>query len=136
MIQRTLTAGAAVLASLALGVAAAPAASAADGDVRKEGSCNNAAHDWKLQVGLDDGRIDFGWEVEANRVGENSRTVVRRNGTVVATINSTTRDDARPGFNPGFEIDRQFANPAGRDTISVVSTQLNGATVCRGSAVV
>ena len=118
----------ALVVTLAL-VAAAPAATG-DDDVIRRGGCT-AASDWKLKVGLDDGKIDAEFEVDQNRNGQRWRVVLRRDGNRFFRGVRTTH--APSG---SFEVDRRTQNPAGPDRIKARAVNLSSGEVCKGAATI
>jgi len=52
-----------------------------DSDVIRTGNCSSNS-DWKLKVGLDNGRIDVEFEVDQNRIGKTWYVRLKDNGTV------------------------------------------------------
>jgi hypothetical protein len=118
----------ALVATLAL-VAAAPAV-AGDDDIIRRGGCTGAS-DWKLKVGLDDGKIDAEFEVDQNRNGERWRVVLRRDGNRFFRGVRTTH--APSG---SFEVDRRTQNPAGADRIKARAVNLASGEVCKGAATI
>ena len=118
----------ALVATLAL-VAAAPAV-AGDDDVIRRGGCTGAS-DWKLKVGLDDGKIDAEFEVDQNRNGKRWRVVLKRDGNRFFRGVRTTH--APSG---SFEVDRRTQNPVGPDRIKARAVNLSSGEVCRGAATI
>jgi hypothetical protein len=118
----------ALVATLAL-VAAAPAV-AGDDDVIRRGGCTGAS-DWKLKVGLDDGKIDAEFEVDQNRNGKRWRVVLRRDGNRFFRGVRTTHDPSG-----SFEVDRRTQNPAGPDRIKARAVNLSSGEVCKGAATI
>ena len=103
-------AAAAVLLAATLPVITAGAAHAgSDGEVERRGSCSGSAH-WKIKAKPDDGRLEVEAEVDSNRVGQEWRWVLRRNGNVVDRGTSTTR--APSG---SFEVERRTNDSPGAD---------------------
>ena len=101
----------ALAAVLAVG-AAAPAASAKDGDGRviKAGSCSAGATS-KLKVKPDDGRLEVEFEVDRNRAGETWRVTLSRGGAVLARGTGRTA-----GASGSFSFERRVSAGAGRIT--------------------
>ena len=118
---RTLIATA-VVAGATLAVPAG--AMAKDNDVIRTGDCSGAAN-WKLKVGLDDGRIDLEFEVDSNRVGQTWRVKLKDNGILRYNALKTTK--APSG---SFEVDRQMANLAGTDHIVARARNVNSGQLC------
>lgn len=117
---------AAVAATTALFVSAAPVASAGDGEIETAGSCS-ARSDWKLKVGPDDGRLDVEFEVDSNVVGQRWNVVLRDNGVVVFRGARTTL--APSG---SFSLERRIANRAGQDRIVARATNPGTGETCTG----
>jgi hypothetical protein len=118
-------AAAAVLLAAALPVITAGAAHAGgDGEVERRGSCSGSA-DWKIKAKPDDGRLEVEAEVDSNRVGQEWRWVLRRNGNVVDRGTSTTR--APSG---SFEVERRTGNADGQDTFRFRAVHEASGQVC------
>jgi hypothetical protein len=97
-----------------------------DSDVIKTGSCSGSS-DWKLKVGLDDGRIDMEFEVDQNRVGKTWSVRLKDNGDVFWQGERVTQ--APSG---SFEVSKRTANRAGDDRIVARAVNVNSGEVCRG----
>jgi hypothetical protein len=110
-------------------VVAAPAA-AGDDDIIRRGACTGAS-DWKLKVGLDDGKIDTEFEVDQNVNGQRWRVVLRRDGSRFFRGARTTH--APSG---SFEVDRKTGNPAGPNRIVGRAVNLSSGEICRGAATI
>ncbi len=108
---------------LVAGLAAPVAAN--DSDVIKTGSCSGSS-DWKLKVGLDDGRIDMEFEVDQNRIGKTWFVRLKDNGTVFWSGYRTTL--APSG---SFEVSKRTRDRAGDDRIVAKATNVNSGEVCR-----
>jgi hypothetical protein len=102
---------------LPTGLAAAPAASAKDGDVRRGGQCTGASTA-KIKLSEENGRIEIEFEVDQNRNGIRWNVVLRRNGAVIRRASRVTR--APSG---SFELRALAANGAGADRISATATR-------------
>ena len=74
--------GAAIAATM-MGTAVLPA-SAASGDVIRQGSCS-AGSTWKLKLKPDNGQIQVEYEVDSNVVGQTWRVRIGKNGTAILT---------------------------------------------------
>ncbi len=85
---KQVVAGCAAIAALAL--AATPAATAKDGDVRVRGTCTKESSA-KLKLSDEDGRIEVELEVDQNRVGVRWAATVRKQGRVVARTTKVTQ---------------------------------------------
>jgi hypothetical protein len=83
---RTMLAGLVVLAAFSL----APAASANDADVIKEGSCSGAS-DWKLKLSPEDGNIEVEFEVDSNVNGQTWHVKIFQNGNRIFNKDRTTK---------------------------------------------
>ena len=118
----------ALTASLAAGVlAAAPAASASDGDgVRNAGSCSGRST-WELKAKHDDGRIEVEFEVDSNVVGQTWNVRLTDNGVVVLRRQATTR--APSG---SFEVETRIGNRAGVDYLKARATNPATGETCVG----
>ena len=97
-----------------------------DSDVIKTGSCSGSS-DWKLKVGLDDGRIDMEFEVDQNRVGKTWSVRLKDNGDVFWQGERVTQ--APSG---SFEVSKRTANRAGDDRIVARAVNVTSGEVCRG----
>ena len=116
-----------VLAGTAMLLAAmAGPVAANDSDVIKTGSCSGNS-DWKLKVGLDDGRIDMEFEVDQNRVGKTWFVRLKDNGDVFWKGERVTQ--APSG---SFEVSKRTANRTGDDRIVAYARNVNSGEVCRG----
>ncbi|MEZ5100704.1 MAG: hypothetical protein R3C15_13080 [Thermoleophilia bacterium] len=109
-----------------VGLVAAPAALAKDGDVRVKGSCT-ASSTAKLKLSDEDGRIEVEFEVDQNRNGVRWNVKLMRGGKQLASTSATTR--APSG---SFTVRRVVSNAAGRDTIKAIAKR-NGET-CTATA--
>ena len=118
---------AALVAVVAL-TAAMPAAAGSDKEVTRVGSCSGSA-DWKLELDLDDGRIETEFEVDQNRNGQRWRVLLKRDGHRVFRGIRTTH--APSG---SFEVERKVRNHAGRDRITARAVNLRTGQVCRAAA--
>ena len=126
---RTLATGSALAALVAVGVTAAPAASAKGLEVRSAGSCSIAST-WKLKAKADNGRIQVEYEVDSNRVGQTWAVRILDNGVRVAAGTATT---VAPSGS--FTFSRIIPNVAGTDTIVGVATKAATGETCRGRVV-
>lgn len=117
--SRAATVGIAVLASLAVGL---PAASASGGGVRvqSQGACSQASA-WKLNAKPDNGRIELGFEVDSNVVGQNWQVKITDNGVTVFQGSKVT---VAPSGS--FSVSRRVPNRAGADAF--VARARNNAT--------
>ena len=119
----------ALTAAVAL-VAAVPAAAGGDDDVIRRGSCSGAS-DWKLKLGLDDGKIETQFEVDQNRNGQRWRVVLKRDGNRFFRGVRTTQ--APSG---SFEVKRKTKNPAGPNRIKARAVNLSSGEICKGAATI
>ena len=119
----------ALTAAVAL-VAAVPAAAGGDADVIRRGSCSGAS-DWKLKLGLDDGKIETQFEVDQNRNGQRWRVVLKRDGNRFFRGVRTTH--APSG---SFEVERKTKNPAGPNRIKARAVNLSSGEICKGAATI
>jgi hypothetical protein len=117
------------LATALVLVAAAPA-TAGDDDIIRRGACTGGS-DWKLKVGLDDGKIDTEFEVDQNVNGQRWRVVLKRDGHRFFKGVRTTH--APSG---SFEVDRKTGNPAGSNRIVGRAVNLSSGEICRGAATI
>ena len=125
MKTRSMGAAGALLIATALPVIGAGAAHAGDdGEVERRGSCSGST-DWKIKAKPDDGRLEVEAEVDSNRVGQEWRWVLRRNGNVVDRGTSTTR--APSG---SFEVERRTGNADGQDTFRFRAVHEASGQVC------
>lgn len=101
-------------------LAGASPASAAGGDrgVSASGTCSAGAS-WSLKAKHDDGRIQWEFEVDSNRVGQSWAVRVTDNGTQVF---KGTRTTMAPSGS--FTVSRRTANMAGSDTIVARATHM------------
>ncbi|HSE82047.1 MAG TPA: hypothetical protein VLA87_10250 [Gaiellaceae bacterium] len=119
----------ALTAAVAL-VAAVPAAAGGDDDVIRRGSCSGASN-WKLKLGLDDGKIETEFEVDQNRNGQRWRVVLKRDGNRFFRGVRTTQ--APSG---SFEVKRKTKNPAGPNRIKARAVNLSSGEICKGAATI
>ena len=119
----------ALTAAVAL-VAAVPAAAGGDADVIRRGSCSGASN-WKLKLGLDDGKIETQFEVDQNRNGQRWRVVLKRDGNRFFRGVRTTH--APSG---SFEVERKTKNPAGPNRIKARAVNLSSGEICKGAATI
>lgn len=119
----------ALTAAVAL-VAAVPAAAGGDDDVIRRGSCSGASN-WKLKLGLDDGKIETQFEVDQNRNGQRWRVVLKRDGNRFFRGVRTTH--APSG---SFEVERKTKNPAGPNRIKARAVNLSSGEICKGAATI
>lgn len=118
-----------VLASvIASGALALTPAVAKDGDVIRRGSCS-ASSDWKLKLGLEDGKIEVEYEVDQNKVGQEWRVTLKHDGERFFHDVRTTK--APSG---SFEVARLEPNHSGEDHFVGKAVNLKTAEECRGSA--
>ena len=113
-------------ASAMLLTAMAGPVAANDSDVIKTGSCSGNS-DWKLKVGLDDGRIDMEFEVDQNRIGKTWFVRLKDNGDVFWRGHRVT--EAPSG---SFEVSKRTRNRTGDDRIVAYARNVNSGEVCRG----
>ena len=111
-------------------VAAMPTAAKGDGDIIRRGSCTGASN-WKLKLGLDDGRIETEFEVDQNRNGQRWRVVLKRDGHRFFRGIRTTRPPSG-----SFEVNRRPRNHPGRDRITARALNLRTGEVCRAVATI
>lgn len=107
-------------------VATAPTATATGGDsdvVRASGVCGTGT--WKLKAKTDDAGIEWEFEVDTNRNGQQWRVRVKDNGELVMSGIATTR--APSG---SFTVERTTEDRAGSDRIVARATR--GDVVCVG----
>jgi hypothetical protein len=123
--RRTTRFLAALAATAMLLTAMAGPVAANDSDVTRTGSCGGRS-DWKLKVGLDDGRIDMEFEVDQNRIGKTWFVRLKDNGAVFWKGFRTTQ--APSG---SFEVSRRTSDSAGNDRIIAHARNLNSGEVCR-----
>jgi hypothetical protein len=109
----------ALVATAAL--AAVPAASAKDGDLRIAGRCTGATTS-KLKLSEEDGRVEVEFEVDQNRNGVRWAVVLRRNGVVIRRVSRVTA-----GRSGSFEV----RTVAGHGAFTATATR-RGET-CRAS---
>lgn len=129
--MRTYRASAVAAAALTIGMGAlatAPSAQAGDddGEVRASGHCSGSA-DWKLKAKRDDGRIEWEFEVDSNRNGQNWRVRVRDNGDLVMRGTAVTRPPSG-----SFSVERKSANKQGTDHFVARATRGKNGQVCVG----
>ena len=117
---------AALAASAMLLTAMAGPVAANDSDVIRTGSCSGNS-DWKLKVGLDDGRIDMEFEVDQNRIGKTWFVRLKDNGEVFWKGFRTTQ--APSG---SFEVSKRTSDSVGGDRIVAYARNVNSGEVCRG----
>lgn len=112
MVTRPALAGLAIAAlTLPVGLVAPAVASHGGGgdDVRTSGRCSGSAH-WKLKAKPDDGRLEVEGEIDSNVSGQRWTWKFKHNGSVSA--HGSKRTGGRSG---SFEVERRFANLAGKD---------------------
>jgi hypothetical protein len=111
-----------------LGLVAAPAAQAKEGDVIRRGSCSGRS-DWKLKLSPQDGRIEAEFEVDQNVSGERWRVRIRHEGELAFRGRRTTR-----GASGSFEVRIVEPDRSGADRFVARARNLSSGEVCRGSA--
>ena len=121
----SLTAVAALTASLALTSAPATASGGSDDRVIKTGACSGSA-DWKLKVKTDDGRLEVEGEVDSNTSGQTWAWKIKDNGSVAAKGSATTA-----GRSGSFSVERTIADAAGTDKVVFKATY--GGQTCKGT---
>ncbi len=114
--------------SMALATAPAYAKGGDDGRGEARGTCTGGGV-WKLKAKHDDGRIEYEFEVDTNKVGQTWNVKVTDNG---AKVWSGTRKTAAPSGS--FSLERTTANRSGKDKIVAKATR--GKASCTGSVVV
>jgi hypothetical protein len=118
-----------VVAMLLLGlVAAAPAAEAKAGDVRRSGACS-ASSTWKLKLSPDNGVIQLEFEVDQNVVGQTWRVRIRQNGDRIFARKRVTK---APSGSSTVRLNA--ANTAGRDRFRAAATNVASGERCVGRA--
>jgi hypothetical protein len=120
--------GIAGLLTLGLFGSVAPAASAKDTDVIKEGNCT-AGSDWKLKLSEENGQIEVEFEVDQNVVGDVWRVRLLHNGDLFFQGQRTTQ--APSG---SFEVRRVQPNLAGDDVIRARARNLETGETCTATA--
>ena len=118
--------GAAIAATL-IGAVALPATAAA-GDIIRQGSCSGST-DWKLKVKPDNGRIEVEYEVDSNVVGQTWRVRIAKNGTSVFAGSRVTQ--APSG---SFEVRLWTADGAGVDRFRAAAKNPATGETCVGFA--
>ena len=118
-----------LICALAAAVALPALALANDRDVRRLGQCTKSAFS-KIKLSPENGRIEVEFEVDANRMGQMWRVVIRRNGKVRVRTSATTR---RPSGS--FTVRRVFDNRRGApDNINARAEAPATNQVCRAAA--
>jgi len=112
----------------AAALVAIPATSAKDGDVLVRGTCTKASSS-KLKLSEEDGRIEVEFEVDANRIGQSWRVVIRRNGKVNFRTRRITR---RPSGS--FTVRRELDNRRGAPDFVHARAVSTTEQVCRAAA--
>jgi hypothetical protein len=120
---------AALVAVVAL-VVAMPAAARDGREVVRSGNCSGTT-DWKLELELDDGRIETEFEGDSNRNGQRWRVTLRRDGD---RFFRRVRVTHAPSGS--FEVERRPRNRAGSDRITARAVNLASGEVCRGAATI
>jgi hypothetical protein len=114
--------------SLAMVLGTAPAfAAQAKGGVEKSGSCT-AASTWKLKASPDNGRIEVGFEVDSNIVGQKWSVTLKDNGSTVWSGTATTK--APSG---SFEVNKVISDKAGSDKIQGTASNAATGETCKGT---
>ena len=126
-VRLTLAASVAV-GSAALAAAPAHASGSDDGRVEASGTCTSGGV-WKLKAKHDDGRIEYEFEVDTNKVGQVWNVKVTDNGTAVWSGQRTTL--APSG---SFSLERTTVNRSGQDKVAATATR--GTASCRGAVAV
>jgi hypothetical protein len=122
--------GLAALVALVALVVAMPAAARDGREVVRSGNCTGTT-DWKLDLELDDGRIETEFEVDSNRNGQRWRVVLKRDGNRFFRGVRVTH-----GPSGSFEVERRPRNRAGSDRIVARAVNLASGEVCRGTATI
>ena len=102
-------------------------AAANDDDVERAGHCTGSTSA-EIKLSPEDGRTETEFEVDQNRNGVTWQVTLRRNGSVVARTQATTR-----GPSGSFELRRVLANGPGTDSISARAVSPSG-EVCTAQA--
>ena len=118
----------AMVATLSLTLAGATAANAKGREVVKTGSCSGAS-DWKLKLKSDNGKIELEYEVDSNRVGQNWRVRITKNGTQIFQGSRRTT-----GPSGSFTVRRLTPDPAGTDAFRARATNAATGETCMGAA--
>ena len=109
--------------------AALPAlAFANDRDVSRLGQCTKSAFS-KIKLSPENGRIEVEFEVDANRIGQSWRVVIRRNGKVNFRTRRITR---RPSGS--FTVRRELDNRRGAPDFVHARAVSTTEQVCRAAA--
>ncbi len=95
-----------------------------DDRVEARGACTGGGH-WKLKAKHDDGRIEYEFEVDTNKVGQRWTVKVSDNGHRIFSGHRTTK--APSG---SFSLEKTTKNRAGTDVIKAKATR--GSKVCSG----
>ena len=117
-----------LICALAAAAALPALAFANDRDVQRLGQCTNSASS-KIKLSPENGRIEVAFEVDANRVGQSWRVVIRRNGKVNVRTRRITR---RPSGS--FTVRRSLDTRRGApDTVSARAVSTTS-QLCRAAA--
>ena len=122
-----ITGATAALVAVASCLAVSAPAQASGSDKVRVGSCTGAT-DWKLKVGLDDGRLEVEGQVDSNRVGQTWNWRMYHNGSLSAY---GTRTTLAPSGS--FTVRRTMLNRAGTDGIVFRAVNPRSGEVCRGT---
>jgi len=117
----------AIVTALAVGLAAAPAGIAKNGDVRVRGTCTKSSTS-KLKLSQEDGRIEVEFEVDQNRSGVRWNVQLFQNGGRIARMTRVTR-----GPSGSFEARVLARDSAGKDAFRARATSPSG-EVCTARA--
>jgi len=117
----------AIVTALAVGLAAAPAGIAKNGDVRVRGTCTKSSTS-KLKLSQEDGRIEVEFEVDQNRNGVRWNVQLFQNGGRIARMTRVTR-----GPSGSFEARVLARDSAGKDAFRARATSPSG-EVCTARA--
>ena len=117
-----------LICALAAAAALPALAFANDSDVRRLGQCTKSAFS-KIKLSPENGQIEVEFEVDASRIGQTWRVVIRRNGKVNFRTRATTR---RPSgsFTVRRVLDNRRGAPDNVNARAVSPTE----QICRAAA--
>lgn len=116
----------AVLATLAVMSAGAPAVAANDDDVIVRGNCSKRA-DYKLKASEEDGRIEIEGEVDSSRSGQVWRWKMWHNGSLTSKGERRTKPPSG-----SFEVRRLIVDLGGTDWCTFWARNVRSEEICRG----
>lgn len=131
MTRRIITAAIAGALIAGTALAAAPSASAKDGDHKSRGSCNTSSR-WEAEAEREGGIIEVEFEVKTGQTGQNWRVVMRHDGVpVFRSTKATIRDDDDDSFPAQVKWKTTRPDHAGPDRFVFRAVNQQTGEICR-----